>query len=392
MVRISTIGKRFAFGLILTISACSRVGNTNSIQKITPAAALSQGVLLLPTEENTPISGESPVPASSQPGKDEWYRLYFTTPTRDGKASEGTPQILSGLISAIHGAQKSIDIAIYELNLDQVGEAILQAAQRGVRVRLVTDSDSLNTDQTLVDLAKEKIEIVPDNHQAIMHNKFMVIDGEFVWTGSWNFTFTDTYRNNNNAIYIHSEKLAKNYTAEFEEMFVMKKFGPGSPGNTVFPELMIGDSPVDTCFAPEDHCSNQIINQINGSQKSIRFMAFSFTDNAIGSAMAKRAKAGVKVSGVFEERNLEGVYSEYNYFKKQQLDVLSDGNIYNMHHKVIIIDDHIVIMGSFNFTENANKANDENILIIDNPDIASQYITEFKRVYEQAKNKVSVPG
>ena len=52
-----------------------------------------------------------------------------------------------------------------------------------------------------------------------------------------------------------------------------------------------------------------------------------------------------------------------------------------MHHKVIVIDGKKVITGSYNFSKSANKKNDENIIIIDNADIANQYLDEFKRLY-----------
>ena len=56
-----------------------------------------------------------------------------------------------------------------------------------------------------------------------------------------------------------------------------------------------------------------------------------------------------------------------------------------MHHKVIIIDDSIVITGSYNFTANAETQNDENILVIHSPDIAADYLKEFEKIYDQAQ-------
>ncbi len=57
-----------------------------------------------------------------------------------------------------------------------------------------------------------------------------------------------------------------------------------------------------------------------------------------------------------------------------------------MHHKVIIIDERIVIFGSFNFSDNANTQNDENLLIVENPDIARAFKSEFDRVLTLAQN------
>ncbi len=70
--------------------------------------------------------------------------------------------------------------------------------------------------------------------------------------------------------------------------------------------------------------------------------------------------------------------------KKAGLDVLQDGNPYVMHHKVFIIDGREVIFGSFNFSENADTSNDENLLIVDDPALAQAFEAEFQRVREVA--------
>ena len=58
-----------------------------------------------------------------------------------------------------------------------------------------------------------------------------------------------------------------------------------------------------------------------------------------------------------------------------------------MHHKVIIIDDSTVILGSYNFTASADERNDENLLIIHDPEVAALFVEEFGRVYEQARTQ-----
>ena len=56
-----------------------------------------------------------------------------------------------------------------------------------------------------------------------------------------------------------------------------------------------------------------------------------------------------------------------------------------MHHKVFIVDEAVVITGSYNFTRSAAESNDENVLIIYSPEIAARYLEEFSRVYQQAQ-------
>jgi phosphatidylserine/phosphatidylglycerophosphate/cardiolipin synthase-like enzyme len=322
-----------------------------------------------------------------EPVSGEWYKLYFTSPQYPDTPETRVGLVEQGLVETINQAQQTLDIAIYELNLESVAGAILAARDRGVAVRLVTDSDTLAEEDALIRLQKERIPIVADERSSIMHNKFVIIDGRAVWTGSWNFTRNDTFRNNNNAIYIESPELARNYTAEFEEMFSQKAFGPTSPANTTFARLQIGDTLLETCFSPEDKCDELLTARINEAQQSIRFMAFSFTHSGIGQAVRDRARAGVTVQGVFETRGSETVYSEFGQKKQENLDVWQDGNPYTMHHKVFIIDEQIVVTGSFNFSNNAARSNDENMLIIHDATIARQYLEEFNRVYSQAANR-----
>ncbi|HXV97371.1 MAG TPA: phospholipase D-like domain-containing protein [Anaerolineae bacterium] len=335
-------------------------------------------------KSGTPVAGSAP-PVVATPISGEWYQLYFTTPVYPDEPAARTETIMQGLIGVINKAQRSLDIAIYELNLDEIGDALLAARQRGIAVRLVTDSDSLEEDETLIRLEKAGLPIIPDERSPIMHNKFVVVDGQAVWTGSWNFTVNDTYRNNNHGIYIQSPQLAQNYAAEFEEMFSQEAFGPTSLSQTPNPRLQLGNTLIETCFAPEDGCANQLIGLIRQAQQNIRFMAFSFTHAGIGKAVIDRAKVGVTVQGVFETRGSDTASSQLARMKRQKLDVWQDGNPYTLHHKVFIIDDKIVVLGSFNFSDNADSANDENMLIIHNPALAGQFLAEFNRVYAQAQ-------
>lgn len=365
--------------LILCVLGALFIGDRTGLFSVNWEALLSGAEL----EEV--VSTPPPTPVVVEPVSGEWYRLYFTSPQYPDEPATRVSAVAEGLIEVINSAQRSLDIAIYELNLEEVGQAILVARDRGVNVRLVTDTDELEELETLIRLQEAGIPIVPDDRSSLMHNKFVVVDGQAVWTGSWNFTPNDTFRNNNHAIYIQSPELAQNFATEFDEMFSQHAFGPTSPANTSNPKIQIGDTLIETCFAPEDACADRLIALVNQARQTIRFMAFSFTHVELGRAVSNRAGAGVTVQGVFETRGSETEFSEYGQMKKNNLEVWQDGNPYTLHHKVFIIDDQIVTLGSFNFSANANEANDENLLIIHNAGIAKEFLAEFNRVYEQAQ-------
>jgi phosphatidylserine/phosphatidylglycerophosphate/cardiolipin synthase-like enzyme len=321
-----------------------------------------------------------------------WYDVYFTDPKYPDRPENRHGGIDEKFIAFLDTAQRSLDLAIYDFDLDNAADALVRAKGRGVAVRMVMDSDTLdNTKDEAIMRAVGKVKqagipIVGDNRQAIMHDKFVVRDGEEVWTGSWNFTTGDTYRLNNNAVRIRSRELADNYAAEFRKMFEAKQFGPNKPKGVPHPVINLDGARIETYFSAQDNAASHVAERIRQAQRSIRFLAFSFTEDTIGQAVIQRSQAGVSVSGVFERTGSETRFSEYGKMKQAGLDVYQDGNPYVMHHKVFVLDDRTTLFGSFNFSDSANTANDENLLIVDDPGFAQAFSQEFERVLAAAKN------
>ena len=231
------------------------------------------------------------------------------------------------------------------------------------------------------------VAVLGDRREGLMHNKFAVIDRQEVWTGSMNYSVNEAYRNNNNLIRIRSPQLAENYTREFEEMFADDRFGPGSPANTPNPTLKAGDTRIDSCFSPDDGCTARLVKILQSARQSVYFLAYSFTSDELAAALLARLKQGVQVEGVMERSQVQSNSgTDYDRFRSAGMDVRLDANEYQMHDKVMIIDSQIVVTGSFNFTYSAEKYNDENMLVIYDPQIAGLYLAEFERIFNQAGN------
>lgn len=142
---------------------------------------------------------------------------------------------------------------------------------------------------------------------------------------------------------------------------------------------------VENYFSPDDHPAGQIVEEINGAQQSIYFLAFSFTSDPLAEAIIARAQRGVTVAGVMEETQTESnIGGDYKLFVTSGINVRLDGNPRNMHNKVIIIDRQTVITGSYNYSNSAETRNDENIVIIHDSDLAAEYLAEFEKIYGMA--------
>jgi phosphatidylserine/phosphatidylglycerophosphate/cardiolipin synthase-like enzyme len=314
----------------------------------------------------------------------DWLTIYFTTPG-DPNAHQyrGGPD--AELAKAIDQARVSVDAAIYDLNLWSLRDALLRAHRRGLTVRLVIESDNLDEPEIQA-LQREGIPILGDRREGLMHNKFFVLDRKEVWTGSMNFTTTDGYLNDNHLVRLRSSQLAENYTVEFEEMYTDDFFGPETRADTPFPALQVDHALVETLFSPDDGVARRLIELITGAEESVYFLAFSFTADDIASALMERAQAGVTVAGVFEEAQVtSNIGSEYERLLGRGIDVRLDRNPRNMHHKVLLIDEQIVAFGSYNFSNSAETRNDENVVIVHDPQAAAHFVREFQRIFERAQ-------
>jgi phosphatidylserine/phosphatidylglycerophosphate/cardiolipin synthase-like enzyme len=304
--------------------------------------------------------------------------VIFTVPGAAGPAA-AAPEM--ALVEAVAGATRSIDMAVYELDLAPLADALAAAADRGVRVRIVAESDEANTGQ-LPRLEALGIPVVLDRRPSLMHDKFTVIDGLDVWTGSMNYTTNGVHRNNNNVIHLRSAEAAGLFTQEFEEMFVDDRFSALSLADAIPRTLDLGDAMVEILFSPDDHPADRIVEAIETATSSIDVLAFSFTSDDIAGALLARQRAGAHVRVVLEADQAAGAGSQYDALQAAGVDVRLDGNEGLLHHKVIVVDGSTVITGSYNFSRSAETTNDENVLIIHSRTVAQAFEAEVDRLYE----------
>ena len=342
---------------------------------------------------SAPVTHDTRTAPAVQP-TDGAFRVMFTEPIDSDRIESRRRTLNAELIAFIDGAARSVDVAIYKFDLAEIADALARAKGRGLRVRLVTDKDAVE-DRRDVEamrafdvLRSAGIPVVADNRSGIMHHKFVIRDGDAVWTGSWNMTEFGTYRNDNNAVIVQSRELAAAFESEFEQMFAGRKFGPEKEPIAVKNPIRVGDASVEVYFAPADRTIiGRLAELIDSSKQGINFMAFALTHDRIGAALRRAAGRGPEVTGVFERSGSGTSAAEYRLLRQAGLSVYLDANSHSMHHKVIIIDGETVVTGSFNLSASAESTNDENVLVIHDANVAIQYLKEFERIYKIARRR-----
>ena len=123
------------------------------------------------------------------------------------------------LLKFIQSAKKSIDIAIYDINLDQLVHELLIKSKK-IRVRVIADRRQSKGPHSLIPLLLKAGASVRYGHQkGIFHNKFTVVDGRMIETGSFNYTNHASKSNNENQVYLCEPKIVQRFHNQFESLW-----------------------------------------------------------------------------------------------------------------------------------------------------------------------------
>ena len=269
------------------------------------------------------------------------------------------------ILTAIQGAQREILVAVQELSLPRVAEALVAAQRRGLRVAVVLENtystpwSSLNIhDQAALDphqrhrvaqlaalrqgdavaiLRQGGVPLIDDTADGsrgsgLMHHKFMVVDGRTVVTGSANWTLScthgdfanpDSRGNANSLLVIDSQPLAQRFQAEFSELW---GDGPGRNRDSLFglqkphrPSALIAIpgsgltvqfSPVSKTQPWAQSVNGLIAKTLGQATQSVHLALFVFSDQAISQQLVPVANRGVSIQTLIDPSFAYRSYSE----------------------------------------------------------------------------------
>ena len=131
-------------------------------------------------------------------------------------------------------------------------------------------------------------------------------------------------------------------------------------------------------FSPRGGCTEAIIKEIDKSKTTVLVQAYSFTSALIAKSLLNAHKRGVKVQILLDKSQVSKKYSSATFLINQGIPTRIDSAHAIAHNKVMIIDEEIVITGSFNFTKAAEENNAENLLVIRDKNLAERYAENWQ--------------
>lgn len=348
------------------------------------------------------------------------------------------------LLALIKGAKERIDFAIYGLRgQTAILEALTDAKARGIAIRGIVDKDDKDKtyyadtdelqarigtvrsdhlhdkaaaekespydpatdrcarpvgfagplqcvgydlgDKCLVSAQASAEELVYDGD--IMHDKFFVVDGRYVWTGSANISDSDiTGYSANLAVYMDSPAMAAQYTREIDQMYDAGNF---HENKTTYAEepVMIGDTRVTVWFPPEGDPVGALRKEIQGAKESIDVAIFYLTHKQIAGDLIAAHLRGVKVRVIVDATSATNGYTKHELLRAAGIPVKVENWGGKMHAKTVDIDHKVVFAGSMNWTTAGYKSNDENYLRIESPAIAKVWDAWYAKLWTDIPDK-----
>ena len=313
------------------------------------------------------------------------------------------PEIARLVAEFLGGAQHSLDLAQYDFNLgpetrEVVAGAIRDAAARGVAVRILYNVDHPNPipvppppepDVALISalgVPSKAIAGVPD----LMHHKFVVRDGESVWTGSMNWTDDSWSRQENVVVTVDSAELAKPFTLDFEELW--RDGDVERSGFAAEPRPVEVDGlRVRAWFTPgfAEALTHRIAKKV-GRAERVRICSPVITSAPVLATLAQRIADGKgDIAGCVDATQMEDVLRQWKAqgtvawkipllqqvlagsFSGKNSTPWAPGSLHDFMHAKVVVADNTVFVGSFNLSHSGEQ-NAENVVELEDPELAKQ--------------------
>lgn len=320
------------------------------------------------------------------------------------------------IIKAIDTAHESIELALYEFNLDDILQALRRAQKRGVKVRVIidynkafpkgryTDGEERERNAQIAALLSEfETKILRGTRlPGIMHNKFAVFDGKFVEWGSYNWSYTAEFHHFEHIQFSDELQRARFYRRFWDWMWGYAQTEDKAENHDWAGERPAG-APLDEdqalelngkrfprqVFSPQGLTEETVVRAIQAAKVTVEIAMFSFYSARVAEELLAAKKRGVEVRLVLDRMQSKLMKLD-DWFAYHGFDVRilggpdPYGNVYfeKNHSKMMLIDGKLLAAGSFNYTANAETNSYENIgLTMEQADVAF-FVAYFKMLYD----------
>ena len=149
---------------------------------------------------------------------------------------------------------------------------------------------------------------------------------------------------------------------------------------------------VSTSFSRTQDTAYLLQQWILKANHTIKLMLYLITQDSLAESLISAKNRGIDIDVVIDDEWVSASGSDFQMLLNTGIDIRSDNRAGTMHHKVMIIDDYIIVTGSYNWSNAAEDSNDENVIILKSESISSLYLSEFSRIWSQTNELIPQPS
>ncbi len=377
-----------------------------------------------------------PPPAEASPSVEfNGVRLpsYIFTPAGDFEET---------VAAAIDAAETSVDYAMFSLRSTKIAQALARAQARGLRVRAVIDESQSKSEyfKPFSDwLAQQGVPVRvlagpnADSDFPLaekMHNKYMILDGKLVETGSANHTKRASIDNFENAHFLtdpsdvalfvktfeHMHSIAKSLAAPAEPVVLptdeqlledILNPPPPKPAPPAPPEVPLPAAPAvsfngiklpSSALVPYDPAEPSIVAAIDAARKSVKIAIYQFEQQGVLDALLRAKERGIKVAVVLDRGHVYTTGRSHTGGPRKPrpmiVDLVKSGfdlvllkgqSSGIMHNKFMLVDDKLLQTGSYNYTQQSEDDHFENVVFTLEPGRVKHYLRYWKYMRDHAE-------
>lgn len=308
-------------------------------------------------------------------------------------------------VKLIDASAGSVDVVIFSITLKDNPEALLRAAARGVKVRVLLDEAHVyaKPDPQITRLLQapgvEVRTLRGTRAYGVNHNKILLCDRAAAAVGSYNWTFGATFSNHENTLVARQPAHVGGYVNYFEWMWAKARTpaqGPspelpegyyGPPPQDPAPALSLNGIPVPAyLFSPGSRSEERLAGLIDAARTSVDAVTFTFSSRTLADALLRAKQRGVKVRFLTDKNMGRTAYLAKFLFDNgvPMRWGIGRNNKGALHNKFLILDGRILQTGSFNWTINASKNSFENMIFTADPAAVKAYQGTYDGLYDGA--------
>ncbi|MDO9617380.1 MAG: phospholipase D-like domain-containing protein [Pseudomonas sp.] len=139
-------------------------------------------------------------------------------------------------------------------------------------------------------------------------------------------------------------------------------------------------------FSPGEDCRRKIRELCRQARKTVDICVYTISDDPLSEEILACHQRGIAVRVISDNEKQFDAGSDVQWLRDKGVPLRIDSGPFHMHHKFALFDGRLLLNGSFNWTRSASTSNEENFMVVDNPQLLTAFSREFESLWARYRD------